>query len=204
MSQIELTLPDGKILEVESGSTVLDVASQIGAGLAKASLAGKVNGNIVDLRFPLTESADFEIITTKSPEANNVCRHSMAHIMAEAVQKMFPDAQFGIGPAIENGFYYDFQLPRALTQEDLEAIEKEMEKIIKAKSPFVRKELSREEALKLFKETNQPFKVELIEELPADATITTFTQGSFTDLCRGPHVQDTGAVRNFKLFVSSS
>ncbi len=199
MSQIELKLPDGKVLEVESGSTVLDVAAQIGAGLAKASLAGKVNGNVVDLRFPLTESADFEIITTKSPEANNVCRHSMAHIMAEAVQKMFPDAQFGIGPAIENGFYYDFQLPRALTQEDLDSIEKEMDKIIKAKSPFVRKELSRDEALKMFRETNQPFKVELIEDLPADATITTFTQGSFTDLCRGPHVQDTGAVKYFKL-----
>ncbi|KAF1080905.1 MAG: Threonyl-tRNA synthetase [Candidatus Rifleibacterium amylolyticum] len=199
MSQmIQLKLPDGKIIELESGATVLDAAAKIGPGLAKAALAGKINGEVTDLRTPVTSSADLEIITSKSPEANDVCRHSMAHIMAEAVLKMFPDAQFGIGPAIETGFYYDFKLPRALTVEDLEAIEKEMEAGIKAKSPFVRKELSKEEAIKYFSETNQPFKVELINEL-GDQTITTFTHGGFTDLCRGPHVQDSGAVKHFKL-----
>ncbi len=199
MSQmIQLKLPDGKIIELESGATVLDAAAKIGPGLAKAALAGKINGEVTDLRTPLTSSADLEIITSKSPEANDVCRHSMAHIMAEAVLKMFPDAQFGIGPAIDTGFYYDFKLPRALTVEDLEAIEKEMEAGIKAKSPFVRKELSKEEAIKYFSETNQPFKVELINEL-GDQTITTFTHGGFTDLCRGPHVQDSGAVKHFKL-----
>jgi threonyl-tRNA synthetase len=195
---IQLKLPDGKIIELESGATVMDAAAKIGPGLAKAALAGKINGEVTDLRMPLTSSADIEIVTSKSPEASDVCRHSMAHIMAEAVLKMFPDAQFGIGPAIETGFYYDFKLPRALTVEDLEAIEKEMEAGIKAKSPFIRKELSKEEALKYFSETNQPFKVELINEL-GDQTITTFTHGGFTDLCRGPHVQDSGAVKHFKL-----
>ncbi|PKL50023.1 MAG: threonine--tRNA ligase [Candidatus Riflebacteria bacterium HGW-Riflebacteria-2] len=195
---IQLKLPDGKIIELESGATVMDAAAKIGPGLAKAALAGKINGEVTDLRTPLTSSADLEIVTSKSPEASDVCRHSMAHIMAEAVLKMFPDAQFGIGPAIETGFYYDFKLPRALTVEDLEAIEKEMEAGIKAKSPFIRKELSKEEAIKYFSETNQPFKVELINEL-GDQTITTFSHGGFTDLCRGPHVQDSGAVKHFKL-----
>ncbi|HMM61423.1 MAG TPA: threonine--tRNA ligase, partial [Candidatus Rifleibacterium sp.] len=122
----------------------------------------------------------------------------MAHIMAEAVLKLFPEAQFGIGPAIENGFYYDFLLPRALTTEDLASVEKEMEEIIKAKSPFVRKVVSREEALDMFKKMNQTFKLELIEEL-GDQTISVFSQGKFVDLCRGPHVQDSGAIKNFKL-----
>lgn len=199
MSQmIQLKLPDGKIIELESGATILDAAAKIGAGLAKAALAGKINGNLLDLRTPLTESAAFEIVTAKSPEASEVCRHSMAHIMAEAVLRLFPTAQFGIGPAIDNGFYYDFLLPRALTTDDLALVEKEMEEIIKAKTPFVRKAISKDEALKMFKAANQPFKLELIEEL-ADQTITIFSQGSFVDLCRGPHVQDSGAVKNFKL-----
>lgn len=199
MSQmIQLKLPDGKIIELESGSTALDAAAKIGAGLAKAALAGKIDGEIVDLRTPLTGSAALEIVTTKSPEANEVFRHSMAHIMAEAVLKLFPDAQFGIGPAIENGFYYDFLLPRALTTDDLASVEKEMEEIIKAKSPFIRRELSKEEAVKMFKETNQPFKLELIEEL-SDQTLTVFSQGKFSDLCRGPHVQDSGTAKFFKL-----
>ncbi len=198
MSQIQLKLPDGKIIELESGATIFDAAAKIGPGLAKAALAGKINGNLLDLRTPLTESADFEIVTARSAEATEVCRHSMAHIMAEAVLKLFPEAQFGIGPAIENGFYYDFLLPRALTTEDLASVEKEMEEIIKAKSPFVRKVVSREEALDMFKKMNQTFKLELIEEL-GDQTISVFSQGKFVDLCRGPHVQDSGAIKNFKL-----
>lgn len=199
MSQmIQLKLPDGKIIELESGATILDAAAKIGAGLAKAALAGKINGEILDLRTPLTHSADFEVITVKSPEANGVCRHSMAHIMAEAVLKLFPSAQFGIGPAIENGFYYDFLLPRALTSDDLAIVEKEMEEIIKSRSPFIRRVVSKDEALEMFREANQPFKLELIGELE-DKTITVFSQGKFVDLCRGPHVQDAGAVKFFKL-----
>ncbi|NCB38396.1 MAG: threonine--tRNA ligase [Erysipelotrichia bacterium] len=195
---IQLKLPDGKIIELESGATILDAAAKIGAGLAKAALAGKINGEILDLRTPLTHSADFEVITVKSPEANGVCRHSMAHIMAEAVLKLFPSAQFGIGPAIENGFYYDFLLPRALTSDDLAIVEKEMEEIIKSRSPFIRRVVSKDEALEMFREANQPFKLELIGELE-DKTITVFSQGKFVDLCRGPHVQDAGAVKFFKL-----
>lgn len=199
MSQmIQLKLPDGKIIELESGATTMEAAAKIGPGLAKAALAGKINGEIVDLRTPLTASADLEIVTSKSPEANEVFRHSMAHIMAEAVLKIFPDAQFGIGPAIENGFYYDFLLPRPLTGDDLASVEKGMDEIIKAKLPFTRRELSKEEAVKMFTEARQPLKLELVEEL-TDQTITVFSQGSFVDLCRGPHIQDSGMAKHFKL-----
>jgi threonyl-tRNA synthetase len=195
---IQLKLPDGKIIELESGATVMDAAAKIGPGLAKAAIAGKINGEITDLRTPLSASADLEVITLKSPEANEVCRHSMAHIMAEAVLALFPEAQFGIGPAIENGFYYDFRLARALTNDDLENIEKKMEEVIKARSPFVRREISKQDALDMFSKANQPYKVELIEELN-DQVITVFSQGKFVDLCRGPHVQDSGTIKNFKL-----
>ncbi|GAB4272036.1 MAG: threonine--tRNA ligase [Candidatus Rifleibacteriota bacterium] len=199
MSQmIQLKLPDGKVIELESGASVYDAAMKIGPGLAKAALAGKVNGKLIDLRAPLCESADFEIVTAKSPEAPEVYRHSMAHIMAEAILQMFPEAQFGIGPTIENGFYYDFLLPRALTSDDLAAVEKKMKEVIKSKTPFERKVVTKEEALKMFKEMNQPFKLELIEELE-DQTITVFSQGGFVDLCRGPHVPDSGVVKHFKL-----
>ena len=195
---IQLKLPDGKQIELEAGATIYDAAQQIGPGLAKAALAGKINGEIVDLRAPVNESANFEIITAKSPEATEVYRHSMAHIMAEAVLELFPDAQFGIGPTIENGFYYDMLLPRPLNNEDLAVVEAKMKEIIKAKRPFERKVVSKEEAVKMFTEMNQPFKLELIEELQ-DQTITVFTQGNFIDLCRGPHVQHSGVVKNFKL-----
>ncbi len=199
MSQmIQLKLPDGKIIEIEQGATVQDAAMKIGPGLAKAALAGKINGKLTDLRAPLRESADLEIVTGKSPEAPEVYRHSMAHIMAEAILQLFPEAQFGIGPTIENGFYYDFLLPRALTADDLEIVEKKMKDVIASKTPFERREVTKDEALEMFKEFNQPFKLELIEELE-DQTITVFSQGGFVDLCRGPHVPDSGAVKNFKL-----
>jgi threonyl-tRNA synthetase len=195
---IQLKLPDGKQIELEAGATIYDAAHKIGPGLAKAALAGKINGEIVDLRAPVNESANFEVITARSPEATEVYRHSMAHIMAEAVLQLFPDAQFGIGPTIENGFYYDMLLPRPLNTDDLAVVEDKMKEIIKAKRPFERKVVSKEEAVKMFSEMNQPFKLELIEELQ-DQTITVFTQGNFVDLCRGPHVQHSGAVKNFKL-----
>ncbi len=195
---IDLKLPDGKVINIEKGATVLDAAQKIGPGLAKAALAGKINGHLIDLRAPVNESASLEIVTGKSPEAPEVFRHSMAHIMAEAILQLFPEAQFGIGPAIENGFYYDFLLPRALTTEDLETVEEKMKEVIAKRLPFVRREVSKEEALKMFKELNQPFKLELIEELE-DQTITVYSQGKFVDLCRGPHVPDSGAVKNFKL-----
>jgi len=195
---IQLNLPDGKIIEAQSGASVFDAASIIGPGLAKAAIAGKINGKIIDTRTEIKESADFEIITLKSSDANLIFRHSIAHIMAEAVKRMFPDAQFGIGPTIENGFYYDFLLPRALTSADLATVEKNMKEIIKSKAKFTKQIISKEDALKLFTETNQPFKVELIEEL-GDEPISIYSQGEFTDLCRGPHIPHTGVLKHFKL-----
>jgi threonyl-tRNA synthetase len=197
-NMVQLSLPDGNIIELDAGQTIYDAAAKIGPGLAKAAIAGKINGELVDLRTPLQESAKLEIVTLKSEDANEVCRHSMAHIMAEAVLQIFPEAQFGIGPAIENGFYYDFLLSRTLTTDDLEKIDKLMQASIKGKQPFTRQELSKQEAIELFKNTNQPFKVELVEELE-DTVITTFSHGAFTDLCRGPHVPNTGLIKHFKL-----
>jgi len=200
MSQnLTLTLPDGKTLEIPAGATVRDAAAKIGPRLALAAIAGKIDGEFVDIRMPLLKGGKFEVVTMKSPDAAEVYRHSMAHIMAEAVQKLFPEAQFGIGPTIENGFYYDFQLSRALTTEDLEHIEKEMHVSIAAKAAFTREELDRASALDLFKKLNQPFKIELINELPETERISVFRHGVFTDLCRGPHLPDTGLVKHFKL-----
>lgn len=199
MSQIKLSLPDGKTIELESGATVYDAAAKVGAGLAKAALAGKIDGKLTDLRVALDRDAKLEIVTVKSPEAPEVYRHSIAHVMAEAVRSLFPDAQFGIGPTIEDGFYYDFLLSRPLTPDDLETVEKKMKEIIKQKTPFERQVVSREEALEMFTKLNQPFKIELIKELPDDEPISVFSQGGFSDLCRGPHVPDSGAVKNFKL-----
>ena len=196
---INLKLPDGKIIELPSGSNIFDAASQIGPGLAKAAIGGKINGEIVDIRAEVTESADLEIITSKSPEAGDIYRHSMAHIMAEAVLKMFPSAKFGIGPSIENGFYYDFLLPRSLTPDDLATVEKEMKVIIKSKAEFNRQVMSREEAIKFFQDKNQDFKVELINELPEGEEISAYKLGEFVDLCRGPHVPNAGFTKHFKL-----
>ena len=195
---IELKLPDGKIIEIAQDKTVYDAALLIGQGLAKAAIAGKLNGKLVDTSTKITNSADFEIVTLKSQDAPLIYRHSMSHIMAEAVKKMFPTAQFGIGPTIENGFYYDFLLPRSLTLDDLKTVEKNMKEIIKRKSEFKRIVLPKEEAIKYFENLNQPFKVELIKELD-DQPISIYSQGEFSDLCRGPHLPDTGRLKLFKL-----
>lgn len=198
MSQIKLKLPDGQFLDVKKGNTVLDVAEQIGSGLAKVAIAGKVDGVLTDLRTPLLQDADFEVVTKKSDEALEVYRHSMAHIMAYAVQKKYPDAKFGIGPSIENGFYYDFDLPAKITADDFEEIESSMQEIIKANLPFERKELTKEEALDFFEKKGQKYKVELIRELE-DQPITIFRLGDFVDLCRGPHMKSSGEISAFKL-----
>ncbi|NLI78293.1 MAG: threonine--tRNA ligase [Candidatus Riflebacteria bacterium] len=197
---ITLTLPDGKALEVPVGATVKQAAAKIGPRLAEAAIAGKLDGSFVDIRMPLSTSGKFEVVTMKSPDANDVCRHSMAHIMAEAVLKLFPEAQFGIGPSIENGFYYDFLLSRSLTPEDLEKIEKEMQASIAAKQEFTREELDKSAARKLFGDLKQSFKLELIDEIP-DQKVSVFRHGGFVDLCRGPHVPNTGAVKFFKLLT---
>lgn len=196
---MNIILPDGSSKEVASGATVADVASAIGAGLAKAALAGIVNDRPVDLGTVVSEGDSVAIVTSKSPEALDLLRHSAAHIMAQALEDLYPSIEFGVGPAVENGFYYDVKLDRSLTPEDLEKIEARMAAIVQAAEPFVRTEVTRDEALNLFKEKGQNLKCELVEDLPVDETITTYTIGSFVDLCRGPHIPDTSRLAAFKL-----
>lgn len=194
---MNIVLPDGSTKELAEGATVADVAASIGAGLAKAALAGVVDGQMVDLSAPVTDGAQVSIITAKSPEALELLRHSTAHVMAAALVDLYGDVQFGVGPAIEDGFYYDVKTEKNLSSDDFAAIEARMAEIVKAAEPFERTVVSRDDALKLF--ADQPFKVELISELPEDATITTYRIGKFTDLCRGPHLPDTGKIGAFKL-----
>jgi len=194
---MKIVLPDGSPKELEQGATVADVAASIGAGLAKAALGGIVNGKEVDLSYEVAEGDEVAILTNKNPEALERLRHSTAHVMAAALVDLDGDVKFGVGPAIENGFYYDVKLDRSLSSDDFEAIEARMAEIVAAAEPFIRKEVTREEALGLF--ADQPFKVELINELPEDEVITIYSIGSFTDLCRGPHLPDTSKVPAFKL-----
>lgn len=197
MPDITVKLPDGSEKMVPEGATVLDVAAAIGPRLAQAALAGKVNGDQADLGAHVNNGDTVELITDRSPEALHILRHSAAHVMAEAVKDLFPMAKFGIGPAIEDGFYYDIEIGRSLAPEDLEAIETRMQEIVAQEQPFQRTVLDKLEATDAFEE--QPYKQELIAELPEGETITTYAQGRFTDLCRGPHVPHTGRIGAFKL-----
>lgn len=196
---MKITLKDGSVLECNSGSSCLDVAKTISEGLARAAVAAFVDGKTVDLSTKLTEDCSLSILTTRDEAGMEVYRHSAAHILAQAVKHLYKNAKFAIGPAIANGFYYDIDFDKPIGRDDLEAIEKEMNAIVKADLPFERKEVSRAEALAFMKERGEVYKVQLIEELPEDATITFYTQGDFTDLCRGPHVPSTGKIKNFKL-----
>lgn len=197
MPDISVTLPDGSARVVPEGTTVAEVAASIGPGLAKAALAGKLDGELVDVDHAVRDGVSVEIITDRSAEALEILRHSTAHVMAEAVGSLFPGTKFGIGPSIENGFYYDFDVGRALVPQDLEEIEARMREIIGQRLTFTRAELNRPDALEDFAE--QPYKMELIDELPQGETISVYRQGGFTDLCRGPHVPDTGRIGAFKL-----
>lgn len=199
MASIRITLPDGSQREVERGTTPLAVAESIGPRLAKAAVAARVNGKVIGLTAPLVEDASLEILTFDSEEGRAVYRHSSAHVLAEAVKHLFPEAKLGIGPAIADGFYYDFQVDRPFTPEDLERIEAEANRIIKQDQPFVREEVSREDAIALFTKLGEPFKVELINDLPADATITTYKNGDFLDLCAGPHLPNANRIKVFKV-----
>lgn len=194
---MKVVLPDQTVKELEDGATVQDVAASIGAGLAKAALAGKVNGVLVDVTAPVTEGALVEIVTDRSPEALEIIRHSTAHIMAEAVQLLYPGAQIAFGPSTEDGFFYDFELSRSVSTDGFEAIEKKMAEIVAADEPFVREVVTREEAEKVF--ADQRFKLEHIAELPADEDISLYRHGSFVDLCSGPHVPSAGRIGAFKL-----
>ena len=193
---MNIALPDGSVKELAAGATVADVAASIGAGLAKAALAGKVDGTLVDLTATVTDGATVEIITAKSPEALHIMRHSCAHIMAEAVQELYPGTQIAFGPATDDGYFYDFELPNNISSDDFGAIEKKMAEIVKADEPFVREVVSIAEAKKIF--ADQRFKLEHIDDL-TDQEISIYRHGSFVDLCAGPHVPSAGRIGAFKM-----
>lgn len=196
---IKITFPDGAVKEFETGVTTEKIASSISSGLKKKAIAGKVNGVIYDLRRPIEADAAVEIITPDQPEALEILRHSTAHLMAQAVKRLYKDVKFGVGPVIEGGFYYDMDLDKSITPEDLPIIEKEMKKIVNANHEVVRKEVSRNEAKRLFAEIGDEYKLELIDAIPEDETVTIYEQGEFFDLCRGVHVPSTGKIKEFKL-----
>ncbi len=195
----KITLPDGNKLEFDQAVTVLQVAERIGAGLAKAALVGQVDGKLVDLDYLIGKDIKLRIITEKDPEALEIIRHSTAHLMAHAVKQLFSEVQAAIGPAIETGFYYDFAREQSFTPEDLEKIEQRMNELVKEDIPIVRKVMARDEAIKLFEEMKEGYKLQLIEKIPEDQEITLYQQGDFIDLCRGPHVSSTGKLKAFKL-----
>ena len=201
MSVVRLTLPDGSVRELPSGSSGLDLARQIGPGLAKAALAVRVDGEIRDLERPIETDASVSIMTDRDPDALGLLRHSAAHVLATAVRTIFPKAGIGFGPAIDDGFYYDFEVPRPFTPEDLDRIETVMRDIAAKDYPFVREVVGREEAGRRF--ADDPLKLERIAELGADETITVYTDGPFVDLCRGPHVPSTSRLKHFKLLSTA-
>ena len=195
----KITLPDGSAREYENPVTVMEVAKSIGPGLAKATLAGRVDGELVDSSSLISADADVAIITERDSDGLEVIRHSCAHLMAQAVQRLFPKAQVTIGPVVEDGFFYDFAFSRAFTPEDLEAIEKVMGDIVKENLTVERSIMSRAEAIAMFKEMGEEYKVQIIESIPGDEDLSFYRQGEFIDLCRGPHVPSTGAFKAFKL-----
>jgi len=200
VEKVQVTFPDGSTQTYERGVTLTTIAADIGPGLARAALAAQVNGTTVDLTSRLEEDATVRFLTFQDPEGQEVYRHSTAHVMAQAVQDLFPAAQVTIGPAIEEGFYYDFDVPEPFTPEDLEKIEQRMGEIIQADLPFERIEVSRDEAAALFRELGEPYKLEILAEIPADEKVTLYRTGDqWTDLCRGPHVARTGQIQAVKL-----
>ena len=196
---VAITLPDGSKREFEGPVTVAELAASIGAGLAKAALAGRVNGRLVDLSHVIEADADVSIVTGRDPEGLEIIRHSSAHLMAQAVKELYPDAQVTIGPSIENGFYYDFSYSRPFTPEDLEKIEARMDELAKKDIPIVREEMDRTAAVEFFKGLGEHYKAEIIEAIPEGEVISLYRQGDFVDLCRGPHVPSTGKLKVHKL-----
>ncbi|KAF3978091.1 MAG: threonine--tRNA ligase [Methylococcales symbiont of Iophon sp. n. MRB-2018] len=194
-----ITLADGSKREFDKAITVMAVAQSIGSGLAKATLAGKVNGELVDASYLIEQNADLQIVTAKDEEGLDVIRHSTAHLLAQAVKQLFPEAQVTIGPVIDNGFFYDFSYQRAFTPEDLKSIEKRMQKLVSENIKISRSVLSRDQAVQFFKGLGEDYKAEIIESIPANEDLSLYAQGDFTDLCRGPHVPSTSKLKAFKL-----
>lgn len=198
---ITIRLKDGKEKEFESAVSLADAAKAISNSLGKNALVAKVNGELTDLRDPIVDGAEVEFFTKEDPEGLFTLRHTASHVMAQAIQHLFPGVKFAIGPAIDDGFYYDLDSDHVFSQEDFAAIEKEMSKISKENIPLVKKVLPRDEALQYFKDKGQDYKVMLIEDLPEEETISLYEQGDFTDLCAGPHLKSTGKVKTFKLMT---
>ena len=196
---MKITLPDASTREYQRPLTVADIAADIGPGLAKATLGGDVNGTLVDASHQIKDDSTLRIITTKDPEGLEILRHSCAHLLAQAVKQLFPDAQVTIGPVIEDGFYYDFAYGPGFTEEDLDRIQETMEALAKKGSPVERLTMDREEAVTYFRELKEEYKAKIIEEIPDDEPLSLYRQGDFTDLCRGPHVPDISMLRAFKL-----
>jgi threonyl-tRNA synthetase len=196
---ITITLPDGSQREFPQPVTVQHVAASIGPGLAKAALAGKVDGTLVDTRYPIERDARLEIVTEKHPDALDVIRHSAAHLLAQATQRLFPDTQVTIGPVVENGFYYDFARKEPFTPEDLAKIEEEMRRIAAEGLPVSRTVMERDEAVRFFSDKGEKYKAEIIASIPSDEALSLYAQGDFIDLCRGPHVPSTDRLKHFKL-----
>ncbi|MBA2873768.1 threonine--tRNA ligase [Thermaerobacillus caldiproteolyticus] len=196
---IRITFPDGAVKEFPKGTTTEDIAASISPGLKKKAIAGKLNDRFIDLRTPIYEDGTISIITQDMPEALEILRHSTAHLMAQAIKRLYKNVKLGVGPVIENGFYYDIDMEESLTPEDLPKIEKEMQKIAKENLEIVRKEVSREEAIRLYQEIGDNLKLELINDIPEGEIISIYEQGEFFDLCRGVHVPSTGKIKEFKL-----
>ena len=203
---VKLKLKDGSIMEVEKGSSILDVAKKISEGLARIATCGEINGKVEDLRYEINEDCELVIHTFQDDdlEGKKAYWHTTSHIMAQAIKRLYGDVKLTIGPAIENGFYYDFDTEKHFSEEDFEKIEEEMKKIVKEDLPLERSVLSREEAIKLMEEKEEPYKVQLIKELPEGETISFFKQGEFIDLCAGPHINRTGKIKAIKLLTTSA
>ena len=198
-NEIKLQFPDGAVKEYSKGTTTEDVAASISPGLRRNALAGKLDGKLIDFKTPISTDGEIAIITPDSPEGLEILRHSSAHVLAQAVKRLFKDAKFGVGPVIENGFYYDIDSSVPITADDLPEIEKEMKKIVNENIEIVRRDVSRAEAINLFKEIGDEYKLELIEAIPEDEQVSIYEQGDFVDLCRGVHVPSTAKLKEFKL-----
>ncbi|WP_292362813.1 threonine--tRNA ligase, partial [Methylophaga sp. UBA1464] len=196
---ISITLPDGSQRQFDHPVSIHDVAADIGAGLARAALAGKVNGKLVDTNYVIEDDAELAIITERDEEGLDIIRHSTSHLLAQAVKQLYPDAQVTIGPVIEDGFYYDFSYSKGFTPEDLQKIEKRMEELVKQDLEVVREEVTRDAAVQIFREMGEEYKAQIIEDIPKDEVLSVYRQGEFMDLCRGPHVPNTGKLKAFKL-----
>lgn len=196
---MKITFPDGAVKEFDKGVSTADIAASISPGLKKKALAGKINGELVDLATPIEEDGKIEIVTPDHEDALGILRHSTAHLLAQALKRLYPDITFGVGPAIETGFYYDVDTEEPISEESFPVIEKEMQKIVRENLPIVREVVSREEAIKRFEAIGDHYKLELIEAIPADETVTIYSQGEFFDLCRGIHVPSTGKLQVFQL-----